>query len=95
MGNRQETNSSYRSIVPQQSECTNLLVPVCLSASHMAFGSIRMEPVFMVLGQTAATAACQSIDQKCDVQRVDYSKLSSRLLEDKQVLVWQEEEQTR
>ena len=50
---------SYRSIVPKAGECTNLLVPVCLSASHIAYGSIRMEPVFMVLGQSAATAACQ------------------------------------
>lgn len=79
---------SYRSLVPKQSECENLLVPVCLSASHIAYGSIRMEPVFMVLGQSAATAACQSIDQKVAVQKIDYARLRQRLLADKQVLVW-------
>jgi hypothetical protein len=79
---------SYRSITPQAKECTNLLVPVCLSASHIAYGSIRMEPVFMVLGQSAATAAAQAIDDKVDVQKVDYPKLRERLLRDKQVLAW-------
>jgi hypothetical protein len=79
---------SYRSIVPKASECTNLLVPVCLSASHIAYGSIRMEPVFMVLGQSGATAACQAIDANIAVQAVDYAKLQERLLADKQVLEW-------
>lgn len=78
----------YGSITPQQTECDNLLVPVCLSASHMAFGSIRMEPVFMVLGQSAATAALLSIEAKSPVQTVDYAKLKTRLLADKQVLEW-------
>jgi hypothetical protein len=77
---------SYRSIVPKKDECENLLVPVCLSATHIAFGSIRMEPVFMVLGQSAATAACQAIDQRKAVQDIDYSLLKERLLKDKQVL---------
>ena len=77
---------SYRSIVPKKNECENLLVPVCLSATHIAFGSIRMEPVFMVLGQSAATAACQAIDQRKAVQDIDYSLLKERLLKDKQVL---------
>ncbi len=77
---------SYRSIVPAKAECANLLVPVCLSATHIAFGSIRMEPVFMVLGQSAATAACQAIDDKKAVQDIDYNKLQKKLLEDKQVL---------
>ncbi len=62
---------SYRAITPKRNEVSNLLVPVCLSASHIAFGSIRMEPVFMVLGQSAAVAACLAIDQKKDVQGVD------------------------
>jgi hypothetical protein len=77
---------SYRSIVPKVGECPNLLVPVCVSSSHIAYGSIRMEPVFMVLGQSAATAAVIAIDDKADVQKVDYAKLRKRLLDDKQVL---------
>jgi hypothetical protein len=77
---------SYRSLVPKSGECPNLLVPVCVSSSHIAYGSIRMEPVFMVLGQSAATAAIQAIEEKCDVQKVDYEKLKNRLLADKQVL---------
>ena len=79
---------SYRSIVPAESECANLFVPVSLSASHIAYGSIRMEPVFMILGQSAATAAALAIDANTSVQKVDYSKLRERLLADKQVLVW-------
>jgi hypothetical protein len=79
---------AYRSIVPKAGECTNLLVPVCLSASHISYGSIRMEPVFMVLGQSSATAAALAIDGKTDVQKVDYAKLRERLTADKQVLAW-------
>jgi hypothetical protein len=78
----------YRSLRPRREECTNLLVPVCLSASHIAYGSIRMEPVFMVLGQSAATAACQSLDQAVAVQDIDYAALRRRLEDDGQVLVW-------
>jgi hypothetical protein len=66
---------SYRSITPKRGECQNLLVPVCLSASHIAFGSIRMEPVFMVLGQSAAIAACMAIDDKCAVQDNNVEKI--------------------
>jgi hypothetical protein len=77
---------SYRSIIPKKEECSNLLVPVCLSASHIAFGSIRMEPVFMVLGQSAATAASLVIDQDIAVQELEYDKLRPLLLEGKQVL---------
>lgn len=79
---------SYRSLTPKKQECENLLVPVCMSASHIAYGSIRMEPVFMVLGQTAATAALQAIDQGKAVQDIDYAVLKAKLLEDKQVLEW-------
>lgn len=79
---------SYRAIVPRERECANLLVPVALSASHIAFGSIRMEPVFMLLGQSAATAAALAIDAKSSVQKVDYAALQTRLLRDKQVLTW-------
>ncbi|MDF9796579.1 hypothetical protein OKW21_001842 [Catalinimonas alkaloidigena] len=77
---------SYRSIIPKQEEATNLLVPVCLSASHIAFGSIRMEPVFMVLGQSAATAAAQAIDADVPVQEIDYNALKNTLEEDQQRL---------
>ena len=77
---------SYRAIRPKASQCTNLLVPAALSASHIAYGSIRMEPVFMILGQSAATAACLSLDANETVQNVDYDVLRKRLLEDKQVL---------
>jgi len=79
---------SYRSIRPKREECENLLVPVCLAASHIAYGSIRMEPVFMVLGQSAATAAALAIDDGVPVQAVDYAKLRARLLADGQVLEW-------
>ena len=77
---------SYRSIRPKAAECTNLLVPVCLSASHISYGSIRMEPVFMVLGQSAATAAGLAIEGGTSVQAIDYAKLKERLLAGKQVL---------
>ena len=77
---------SYRSIVPKREECANLLVPVCLSSSHVAYGSIRMEPVFMILGQSAGTAAALAIDQDVAVQEVSYDKLRRRLLEDGQRL---------
>ena len=77
---------SYRSIRPKATECTNLLVPLCLSASHISYGSIRMEPVFMVMGQSAATAAVQAIEQGSTVQGIDYEKLKARLLQDGQML---------
>jgi hypothetical protein len=70
---------SYRAILPKASECTNLLVPVCLSASHIAFGSIRMEPVFMVLGQSAAVAASLAIDNNTGVHAVDVELLQKIL----------------
>ncbi len=79
---------SYRSIVPKAAQADNLLVPVCLSATHIAYGSIRMEPVFMILGQSAATAACLAIDAQVTVQKVDYSKLKAQLLKDGEVLEW-------
>ncbi len=77
---------AYGSIVPKESECKNLLVPVCVSSSHIAYGSIRMEPVFMILGQSAATAAVLAIDGKTSVQKVPYAKLKEVLLKDKQRL---------
>ncbi len=77
---------AYGSLVPKKGEVENLLVPICVSASHIAYGSIRMEPVFMVLGQSAATAAAMAIDDGVAVQDVNYDKLRARLLADGQVL---------
>jgi hypothetical protein len=77
---------SYRAIVPKEEECANLLVPVCLSSTHVAYGSIRMEPVFMILGQSAGAAASLAITDNISVQKVDYAKLKQRLLIDKQNL---------
>ena len=78
---------AYGSIIPKADECTNLFAPVAMSASHIAYGSIRMEPVFMILGQSAATAASIAIEKKIDVQKVDYSgDLRPRLLADGQIL---------
>ena len=77
---------SYRSIVPKRGEAENLLVPVAVSSSHIAFGSIRMEPVFMILGQSAATAAVMALDNDVSVQDVDYGPLRERLIADGQVL---------
>ena len=79
---------SYRAIVPKAAECENLLVPICLSATHIAYGSIRMEPVFMILGQSAATAAVLAIDGRASLQKVGYHKLRVRLLDAKQILDW-------
>jgi len=77
---------SYRALVPKRGECENLLVPVCLSASHAAYGSIRMEPVFMILGQSAAAAASLAIEDGIAVQDVPYARLRDRLLAGAQVL---------
>lgn len=77
---------SYRSIRPKADQCTNLLVPVCLAASHISYGSIRMEPVFMVMGQSAATAAVHAIEEQTTVQGIDAERLKAHLLNDSQVL---------
>lgn len=77
---------AYGSLVPKKGQADNLLVPVCVSSSHIAFGSIRMEPVFMILGQSAATAAVLAIDNHLAVQDVPYAKLREQLLRDGQVL---------
>jgi hypothetical protein len=79
---------SYRALVPKRAECENLFVPVCLAASHIAYGSIRMEPVFMILGQSAATAASLALADRVPVQQVDYPRLRARLLADRQILEW-------
>ncbi|MGH9374385.1 MAG: FAD-dependent oxidoreductase, partial [Vicinamibacterales bacterium] len=77
---------AYGALVPRRGQADNLLVPVCVSSSHIAFGSIRMEPVFMVLGQSAATAAVLAIDATLAVQDVPYPRLRDRLQKDGQVL---------
>ena len=77
---------SYFSLVPQRAECGNLLVPVCLSATHVAYTSIRMEPVYMVLGQAAGAAAALAIEDRAAVQDVSYARLRELLLAAGQVL---------
>lgn len=77
---------AFGSILPKKAQCQNLVVPVCVSSSHIAFGSIRMEPVFMILGQSAATTAALAIDEDIAVQDVSYDKLRERLIKDGQVL---------
>ncbi len=77
---------SYGSLAPKHGQASNLLVPVCVSSSHIAYGSIRMEPVFMILGQSAATAAALAIDLNVSVQDVPYQRLRARLLADGQIL---------
>jgi hypothetical protein len=79
---------AYRAMVPKRGECENLFVPVCLSSSHIAYGSIRMEPVFMILGQVAADAAALAIRLGCTAQDVPYADLRRRLEQDGQVLAW-------
>ena len=77
---------AYGSIVPKKTDCTNLLVPVCVSSSHIAYGSIRMEPVFMILGQSAAVAAEIAIDAQIAVQDVPYQTLEDKLKQKEQKL---------
>lgn len=76
----------YRAITPREEECANLIVPVCLAASHIAYGSIRMESVFMILGQSAGTAAALAVEGGTSVQQVPYGKLRNDLERDGQVL---------
>jgi hypothetical protein len=77
---------SYKSIIPKKSEVTNLFIPVCLSSSHIAYGSIRMEPVFMVLGQSAAIAASIAIDKNVQTHEVPYPELRAALIKNQQIL---------
>ena len=76
----------YGAIVPKPAECQNLLVIFAVSASHVAFGSIRMEPTFMILSQSAGTAAVTAIEENSPVQNVNYPKLADRLRASGQVL---------
>ena len=76
----------YRSLVPRTSECSNLLVPVCMSASHVAYGTVRMEPVYMILGHACGVAAALAIAEKVPVQAVPIERLTSKLAEQASVL---------
>ena len=76
----------YRAITPKLSECTNLLVPVCVSASHIAMTSIRMEPVWMILGESAGVAAAMAVAEKLPVQQVSYAAMKEKLVALKQKL---------
>lgn len=86
---------AYGAVIPKIGQGSNLLVPVAMSASHIAYGSIRMEPVFMILGQSAATAAVMAIDGNLPVQKVPYSALRERLLKDGQILQYASPRDTR
>jgi hypothetical protein len=83
---REPYTIAYGALTPKRDECDNLLVPVCVSSTHIAFGSIRMEPVFMILGHSAATAAAIAIERDSAVQDVPYEQLRERLLQDGQIL---------
>lgn len=83
---------AYGSLTPQREEVQNLLVPVCVSSSHIAYGSIRMEPVFMILGQSAATAAAIAIQREVPVQDVNYAELRAQLTQDGQILEFMPEQ---
>ena len=76
----------YGAIVPKRCECVNLIVPVCVSATHIAFGSMRMEPVFFALGQAAGTAAGLVVERNCAVQELPYAVMRKRLMQDDQVI---------
>lgn len=87
-GTKRPYSMPYRAIVPKAEQCTNLIVPVCFSASYIAYASARMEPVFCVLGESAGVAAVQAIRTHSSVQGINVKELQSRLLERGQVLEW-------
>ena len=74
------------SIIPKGDECSNLLIPVCVSCSHIAFGSIRMEPVFMILGQSAGTVASLALKSKKNIHDLTYDEIKKQLISDGQIL---------
>jgi hypothetical protein len=85
----------YGSILPKEKECSNLLVPVAVSSSHLSYGSIRMEPVFMILGQSAAIAAVMSIEQHTSPQSLSYQDLEKELLKAGQILIAPEKKSSK
>ena len=86
LGVKQAYGIAYDAITPKQEQCSNLLVPVCLSATHVAYGSIRMEPVFMAIGHSAGVAAALANEQRCAVQEIDRAKLRAQLLAEGQII---------
>jgi hypothetical protein len=78
----------YHAITPKREECENLLVPVCMSASHVAMSSIRMEPTYMIMGESAGIAAVQAIEQNTAVQTIDAQRYRKALLDAGQILEW-------
>lgn len=80
---------SYRAITPKENECTNLLIPVCFSATHLGYASARMEPVFMICGESAGIAAVQAITEKVSVQKIDLAQFQKTLLEKRQNIFWE------
>jgi hypothetical protein len=80
---------SMKALMPKKEEIENLVVPVCISSSHIAFGSIRMEPVFMILGESASTVASIAIQENSSVQDVTYAEVKPKLLAAGQVLEYQ------
>jgi hypothetical protein len=86
LGVKQAYGIAYDAITPKPEQCSNLLVPVCLSATHVAYGSIRMEPVFMAIGHSAGVAAALANEQRCSVQEIDRAKLRAQLLAEGQII---------
>ncbi len=82
---------SYRALTPQQNECSNLLVSVCFSATHLGYASARMEPVFMICGESAGIAACHALAQQVPVQQIDPDQYQHALRDAGQVLAWSAE----
>jgi hypothetical protein len=76
-------------IMPRKEDCNNLLVTVCVSSSHIAFGSIRMEPVFMILGQSAGIVAVMALENKNPIHNLTYDKIKEKLLTYGQILEYQ------
>jgi hypothetical protein len=86
LGVKQAYGIAYDAITPKPEQCSNLLGPVCLSATHVAYGSIRMEPVFMAIGHSAGVAAALANEQRCAVQEIDRAKLRAQLLAEGQII---------
>ena len=82
----------YRILLPKKSQVTNLLVTVCFSASHVTYSTLRMEPVYMIIGQAAGVAAKMSIEEKATVQDIDTAALTAKLRNQRAVLEWKSEQ---